>query len=283
MEKKIRLCAFADEADASLSGQIDALHENGISLLEIRGVNGKNISALTEAEVKETKKILDGEGIAVWSVGSPLGKYDLGRPLEPHLESFRKIVEFAGILECPRIRMFSFFPSPDDSPEATHEKVWDGLEKFLGLTPDGLLLCHENEKKIYGENEDACLEILRAFPRLKAVFDPANFVQCGVDTAKAWEKLHAYVDYFHIKDAVADGTVVPAGDGIGNLGSLVAKYIAQGGEVMTVEPHLTDFVGLKGLENGESSKNRKYNYANNREAFNAAVTAIKKILSEVTQ
>ena len=34
---KIKLCAFADEADPMLDGQIEALKANGISLLEIRG------------------------------------------------------------------------------------------------------------------------------------------------------------------------------------------------------------------------------------------------------
>ena len=52
----IKLCAFADEADPSLDGQIDALKANGISLLEIRGVDGKNISAVTIEEAKEIKK-----------------------------------------------------------------------------------------------------------------------------------------------------------------------------------------------------------------------------------
>ena len=41
--KKIRLCAFADEASQSVEGQISALHRNGIELLEVRGINGVNI------------------------------------------------------------------------------------------------------------------------------------------------------------------------------------------------------------------------------------------------
>ena len=53
--EKIKLCAFADEADPQLDGQIEALKANGISLLEIRGVDGKNISQITPAEAKEIK------------------------------------------------------------------------------------------------------------------------------------------------------------------------------------------------------------------------------------
>ena len=59
---KIKLCAFADEADPMLDGQIEALKANDISLLEIRGVDGKNISAVTPEEAKEIRNKLDANG-----------------------------------------------------------------------------------------------------------------------------------------------------------------------------------------------------------------------------
>ena len=52
---KIKLCAFADEADPMLDGQIEALKANDISLLEIRGVDGKSIVDVTVEEAKEIK------------------------------------------------------------------------------------------------------------------------------------------------------------------------------------------------------------------------------------
>ena len=41
------LCAFADEATPAVDGQIRALTENGIGLIELRGVDGKNVAELT--------------------------------------------------------------------------------------------------------------------------------------------------------------------------------------------------------------------------------------------
>ena len=50
---------------------------------------------------------------------------------------------------------------------------------------------------------------------------------------------------------------------------------------LTLEPHLTDFVGLKDLENGEiSARVGGYSYKNNDEAFDAAVTALKGLLAK---
>ena len=46
----IKLCAFADEADNSLLGQIEALKRNGISYIELRNLDGKNACDLTDEE-----------------------------------------------------------------------------------------------------------------------------------------------------------------------------------------------------------------------------------------
>ena len=275
-----RLSAFADEASPEIRGQIAAMKRNGISLLEIRGVDGENISKITTAKAKEVRSMLDAEGIKVWSIGSPIGKFHLEKAdFSEHVDAFKRVLEYADILEAKRIRMFSFHPVPDVKDEDMLAINLEHLQKLYDLTPDSLLLCHENEKKIYGETPERCLEILKAFPKMRAVFDPANFVQCGVDTLKAWEMLKDYVDYVHIKDAGEDGTVVPAGLGLGNIPTILKDYFARGGEVMTLEPHLHLFAGLDKLEDGESLKSGVRTYRDNDEAFDAGVTALKDILA----
>ena len=42
-----RVFAFADEADPSFEGQLLAMKRNGLAGLEIRGVDGENISKIT--------------------------------------------------------------------------------------------------------------------------------------------------------------------------------------------------------------------------------------------
>ena len=115
---------------------------------------------------------------------------------------------------------------------------------------------------------------------MKAIFDPANYVQCGVDTLQAWELLKGYVKYLHIKDALADGSVVPAGKGIGNVEFILGDYIRNGGDSVTVEPHLTVFDGLKALEKeGDTSVvGEVYKYATAEEAFSAAVSALRELI-----
>ena len=56
---KIILSAFADEYANSFEEQLQGLNKLGISHIEIRHVNKKNISVLTKEEVLEAKGLLD--------------------------------------------------------------------------------------------------------------------------------------------------------------------------------------------------------------------------------
>ncbi len=269
----MRLCAFADEASANLDGQIEALKRNNIDLLEIRGVDGQNIKEISYEKIKEIKKRLDNSEIGVWSIGSPVGKYNPDDSFSRQLDEYKRLCEYAEMLGATRIRMFSFYTKDK-------EKVMERLDAFCKVTPNGIVMCHENEKGIFGDDAESCVEIHKAFPSIRAVFDPANFVQCDVNTLDAWQKLEKYVDYMHIKDALSSKRVVPAGKGIGNVEALISAYSEKGGEVLTLEPHLMEFCGLKALENGESVDTVSA-YKDENEAFDAGVSALKEILNRL--
>lgn len=273
-----KLCAFADEADPAVSGQIDALHGNGIELIELRGVDGKNVTELTCDEMRELRRRLDGEGIKVWSIGSPIGKIDIDGDFDAHVELFRHTLELANIAGAEKLRMFSFFMNPEDAPKYKN-KVIEQLGVLVDVAKDsGVVLCHENEKDIYGDIASRCVDIHKALPELRAVYDPANFVQCDQDTLEAWDLLAPYIDYMHMKDAGTDKVIVPAGEGAGNVPKLLENYAAIGGGVITLEPHLYEFVGLAGLEREGATSVIGNNYSTKREAFDAGVNALKKLI-----
>ena len=272
----IRLSAFADESADRIEGQIEGLKRNGISLLEIRNVNGKNVMDLTDEEAKEIRAALDAAGIKVWSIGSPIFKKDINLPAEAHLADARRGCELAKILGAENIRMFSFY-NAGDSKEA-HDKMLDLLKKIVVIGKEyGIRMCHENDKGLYGDNLARTKEVLDATPGLYYVYDPANFLQVG---EKAEDTLNTLADrafYFHIKDVIAEtGELVPAGYGDGNLLGLVERI--KGDKVLTVEPHLKIFSGY--VLNDKTVLKTKFHFESNVEAFDAAVAAIKKVLAQ---
>ena len=223
---------------------------------------------------------MEAAGLKVWSIGSPLGKIGIGDDFEAHLVKFKHTLEVAKVLECNNIRMFSFYLPGDKEPELYKEEVFYRLRAMVEAAKgSGIDLCHENEKGIYGDNAKRCLEIHQAVPELKGIFDPANFIQCGQDTLEAWELLHPYIKYLHIKDALESGMVVPAGAGIGHLQEIVNKFRAQGGANVTIEPHLTVFEGLRELEGKDREiKVAEFKYPDADTAFDVACNALKALL-----
>ena len=116
-------------------------------------------------------------------------------------------------------------------------------------------------------------------PEIAGVFDPANFIQCGQDTWQAWELLAPHIKYLHIKDALENGHVVPAGQGVGQVGRIVDDYLVRGGEAVTIEPHLTEFVGLGALERAdEKSLVGSLHFDSDDAAFDAACAAFRALL-----
>ncbi len=278
--KEIVLGAFADEAGAALSDQIAAMKDNGIRHLEARTIGNKNFVDFTVAEAKEVKEQLDANGLRIWSIGSPLGKIDITAPLEPHLDKLKHTLELGQIMGSEYIRMFSFYLPADEDPAVYRDEVMERLGRMAETAKDsGIRLCHENEKGIYGDVASRCADILEQIPELGGIFDPANFIQCGQDTLQAWELLKERIIYFHVKDCVEGGKVVPCGKGIGHVPEILHQFIAQGGWQLTLEPHLTVFSGFADLEKEDAkTKMAAYEYPSQRAAFDAAVAALKEAL-----
>ena len=269
----IRLCAFSDEANPSLAGQIKAMQRNGITLTELRSVAGKNVKDLTLEEAAQIKEMLADAGISVWSVGSPLGKVDISVDIDEYLKVVEHVCELANVLGAKRIRMFSFFNAYDQP-----EKVYEYLGRMVEVANRyDVMLCHENEKDIYGDTLDRVLQIMQHVNGLYYVYDPANFLQVDQPAAQTLKALHDKVDYFHIKDVIAaTGEIVPAGHGDGMIDKLVGMIDPDRDAVLTLEPHLRVFAGYAQIDHQEMKN--KYTFSNNDEAFDAAANALKEIL-----
>ncbi len=277
----LKISAFADEASSSVKEQIQALNENGVEFIEPRGLDGTNVSDLTLDRAKEYAKMFADGGIKVYSVGSPIGKIGIDDDFDKEMEKFKRTVEIGNIMDAKCIRMFSFY-NTDAKPEM-FPRVVERLQKYVEASKgSGITLCHENERGIYGELAPQCLEIVKAVPEIKNIFDPANYILAGQDIAEAWKLLREHTIYFHVKDALPEGKIVPAGMGIGMFKELLTDFSKDGGGILTVEPHLTEFVGLDNLVRGDETEHMgKIAFASNREAFDFAVTSLKNIIKEI--
>ncbi len=267
---KVRLSAFTDEAADSLAGQIDAMKRNGIEYTELRSIDKINVSKMTNVQAIEYKKQLDDNGIKVWSLGSPLGKEKISLDFEAYKDMVRHTCELAKIFETDKIRVFSFFEAYDE-----RDKVMSFLSEMVEIAREyGVTLYHENESKIYGDTAERVCDIKNTVKGLNYIYDPANYLQVGEDSAKTLSLLHASAGYFHIKDVnVKTGEIVPAGYGNGNIPRLVSMLDCD--TTFSVEPHLY----FPNSKQKTEDKDRMFSFKNQSEAFDAAISAIKNILA----
>ncbi len=265
-----KISGFADEIAEGVDTQFRVLQKLNISYFEPRGIDGKNIADLSDEEAEALKEKMEQAGIRVSSIGSPIGKIRLDEDFEAHFRKFRRVVEVAKKLDARYIRMFSFYRSAKtDSAEGAasgaeretaqdwsaeeREEVIGRLRRMTAYAKEqDVVLLHENEKDIYGDTAERCADLMKELSceHFRAVFDPANFVQCGQDTKEAYEKLEKFISYVHIKDAfLEDGKVVPAGAGDGNVEYILKSLLDNGYDgFLSLEPHLGSFAGLASLE-----------------------------------
>ena len=274
------LSAFADEYKTAFDGQIEGLTSFGINNIEVRFIDGASLPTVTLETIKTVKKKLDDAKIKVSALGSPLGKVNTRDDLDAELARAEKMFTYANELETKNIRMFSFYLSEEKSAEENRGIVFGTLEKMLKLASKyGVTLCHENEAKIYGDSPERCRELLDYFGgELKCVFDMGNFV---LDSYKpypdAYMLLRDYIEYFHIKDSLYAGAIVPPGCGEAQIAEIIKAHneFAKGDYYITLEPHLQTFSGLNALV-GKGFDN-PYKYETQELAFADAVNKIKEI------
>jgi sugar phosphate isomerase/epimerase len=251
------LSGFADEIGPDLSLQLDVVTGLGLKYIELRSAWDTNVLDLTAAQRAEVGAALKERGIRVSSIGSPIGKIGITEDFEPHLDRMRHCVEVAQEFEAPFIRLFSFFMPTGANPADHRDEVlrrMDALAAIGGAA--GIAMVHENEKDIYGDIPSRCHDIVQSVDNehLQIAWDAANFVQCGVRPySEGYTMLRPHLTYVQIKDALlADGTVVPAGAGDGEVRETVRALAEDGFDgFFSLEPHLAaagPFGGFSGPE-----------------------------------
>lgn len=280
--KNVIITGFSDEACPGFEEQLQFVTSLGVDHIEIRGVSGKNVADLSRKEALQVRALLDNYGVKISSIGSPIGKIQITDPFAPHLEQLRRVIETAKILGTRYIRMFSFYIPRGENPADYRDEVLHRLEQMVALAEkENVVLLHENEKGIYGDNAARCLDLMEALfsDHFQAVFDFANFIQVGQDTLEAYEKLHSYVRYIHIKDAVGQ-QVVPAGFGEGNVKLLLGRFFQNGYRgFLSLEPHLADFAGFGALEQNAAKKQQM---TDGKFWWHVALAALKAVLYDLT-
>jgi len=269
----ITISAFGDEVDPDLRLQLDFCDSHGIRCIDIRGIDGVNVSKMTVAQARDYRQQMDDRGFRVPCLGSPLGKIRLDEDFDAHLDLTKHCCDIAEAFGTGAIRMFSFY-APRGQNIADHRgEVMDRLAAMVRVAEAaGMVLYHENERSIYGDVPERVKDVFSTIrsPHLKFLYDPGNLAVEGVAPYdEGWKKgLDALTEFLHIKDKVpGESTFVPAGEGQGQFPEIFRDLKARNWSgYMTLEPHMKaagQYAGFSGPQ-----------------MFSRAVAGLKRLLDQ---
>ena len=288
--RKEMISGFEDEAAKDFETQLRTVQSLGMKYLCIRALDGRSIVDFTEEEARNyIRPMLEKYGLAVSSLGSPIGKIDIGdeEGFARQCAELDTLCRIARVLDCRYIRLFSFYMPKGEDPGQYYDLVVAKMRKFIAICDRyGVIPMHENEKGIFGDVGRRCLMLMHAMGNTSLVcaYDFANFIQCDEDTVECYRMLAPWIRYVHVKDAhYSDHMVVVAGTGDGRLREIFAMLRDDGYDgFLTMEPHLRVFDSLKSLESTVEEKTVEEGvFRTGIEAYTAQYHALCGILDEI--
>lgn len=244
-----RLSGFGDEIDPSPDVQAAVLCALGIQNVDFRSAWDTNVVALSAEQLAGAAAAFGRQGVSVAAVASPVGKVPMETDPEAEVERLRIVARAARALGTNLIRVFSFLVPREVDPATVRDLVLFRMQRLVEVAEaEGLVLLHENEKAIYGDTPERVVDLIESIgsERLRAIWDPANFVQVGIDHPmdRGYSLVRPYLDYIHVKDAkrgAAGDAAVLAGHGDGQIGALLTELALDGFDgVLSLEPHLVE-------------------------------------------
>ena len=217
--------AITDEFSTDLSVALPAIERAGITQVELRVVNGRNILQLTDAELRDMMAQIRAHGMTVIGIASPLFKWNIpgGPETDPRLQQDvfgasysdadqpalrARAFEVAKQTGARLIRVFSYWRTVD--PAACRTRIAETLHDIAEESArHDVLIALENE---FACNVGTGAELAQALsdvrhPHLTALWDPANALVLGERPYPDGYALlpAARIAHVHAKDCTVDG------------------------------------------------------------------------------
>ena len=251
----IRCSGISDEAGQPIDLQIKAHKELGWDFIELRNIDGVNLTDVDDRKFDEIHhKILEA-GLRVSCFASQLANWSrpITNPFDVDVQELTRAIPRMQKMRTKYIRAMSY---PNDKEAPLSDKDWRKevvrrLRQLTKMAADGgIVIVHENCSGWGGENPRNNLELLQEIdsPAFKQVFDSGNCVPHKLDSWEYYQAVKPYTVYVHIKDAVWDEDLndvryTLCGDGAGYTEKILEDLKISGYEgLVSIEPHTAAIV-----------------------------------------
>jgi len=262
------LSGIADEAGESIEKQIMAHKELGWHYIEIRGVDKKNLTDVSDAVFEKVYEKVEEGGMKVSCFASQIANWSrkISGDFSIDVEELKRAIPRMHCLKTKFIRIMSYANDNYSDMDWRNEAV-KRLRKLAKIAEDNdIILAHENCAGWGGLGPNQALDIIEAVdsPAFRFLIDTGNKPHLEGSAYDIFRKIKKYVVYCHIKDykgEKGDDFTFP-GEGDCNLPEIITELLRSGYKGgFSIEPHMASVIHLgKEMEDKEAAYNLYIEY-----------------------
>ncbi len=260
---------ISDEAGQAIETQIKAHQEIEFDHMELRMVDGQNLTEVSDEKFDEVLDKVNGADMKVSCFGGAIANWARPITCDPQIDidDLAQAIPRMKRFNTPFIRVMSY---PNDTDNPLSDAEWRdeaiGRMKVLAKMAEdgGIMLVHENCSGWGGlsaENSNILLGEVDS-PALKVVFDTGNPVSYGQDPWEYYQAVYDDIVYVHIKDAKKvddEDEYVYCGEGEGCVRQIVGDLLGKGYDGgFSIEPHLAAIIHTGQKEDNEAKLYETY-------------------------
>lgn len=280
---------IADEAGKSLDVQIKAHLELGWKHIELRNIDGKQFSQLSDEEFAAAVAKLQAAGLQVSCFASAIANW--ARPIsgsfQTDLDDLARSIPRMRQLGCPFIRIMSWL---NKGKEVFGDEAWKNeavrrMKVLAKMAEDGGITLALENCDGWASQSPANMEAffgLVGSPALKMVFDTGNPAPHGMDALDLYVRSKPHIVYVHVKDNYLDREGrchhVWPNEGHGYVRQILTDLLRGGYDGgISIEPHINAQAHL-GTAAGDADQAAYAMYTEYGRRTMALVEQIKKTL-----
>ena len=234
-----KIGVIGDEISQDFQTVVNVAKELNLDSIEIRSVWDKPPQELTESDIGQMKRILDGTEIQIVGIASPFFKCDIdnSQEREEHLEILQRCIQVAKAFDINLIRTFVFWKT-DNVEERWEEIIASYDEPVRMASGEGMILGMENEASTSLSTAKLTERFIHEInsPNIRAIWDPANEAHSESGESPyptAYERLRPLMVHAHLKDAgknpeTGELESVPVGDGVVDWQGQLQAFVDDG-------------------------------------------------------
>ena len=248
----MKFSGISDEAGQSIEMQIKAHKELGWKYMELRNVDGENLTMVSDEKFEDVYRKVNENGLLVSCFASGIANWStkISGDFTKDVDELKRAIPRMKKFNTKFIRVMSW-PNDKDNPweeEKWGEEVIKRMKQLSKIAEDGgVILAHENCSGWGGLSPENSIRLLKevSSPAFVLLFDTGNVIpHTNMDTWDFYIKIKPYIKYVHVKDYKADksGATFP-GEGSSKVKEILTDLKNSGYDgFVSIEPHIASIV-----------------------------------------